>query len=99
MVHLSIQSFKNQDIELAIEVIEMNEELEAQFDSGIRSISTYVMQDPRKIGDAVEVIMGLRSLDRIGGHAKSISRQLIYMLKGINIKHETVDNFISTIRA
>lgn len=99
MVHLAIQSFKNQDIELAIEVIEMDAELEEQFDSAIRSISTYVMQDPRKIGNAVDVLMGLRSLDRIGGHAKSISRQLIFMVKGINIRHESFEDTISAVRS
>ncbi|GJL83164.1 MAG: phosphate transport system regulatory protein PhoU [marine bacterium B5-7] len=99
MVEMSIQSFKRMDIELALEVIEMDRDLNEQFDTSIRSLTTYVLEDPRRIGDAVQVVLGLRSLDRIGGHAKSISRQVIFMVKGVNVRHQSVEILAAEIRA
>ena len=99
MVGLSIQAFQEMDVELALEVIEMDKDLSEQFDAAVRSLSTYVLEDPRRVGEAVHVVLGLRSLDRIGGHAKSIGRQVIFMVKGINVRHQSIESLAAEIRA
>ena len=99
MVALSIRAFKDMDMELALEVIEMDRELNDQFDNAIRSVTTFIMQDARQIGQAVDVVLALRSLDRIGGHAKSISRQIIFMVKGTNVRHESNDVVAAEVRS
>ncbi|MGB5450688.1 MAG: phosphate signaling complex protein PhoU [Sedimenticolaceae bacterium] len=99
MLGMSIRSFQNMDMELALEVIEMDHDLNEQFDASIRSLSTYVLEDPRRVGDAVQVVLGLRSLDRIGGHAKSIGRQVISMVKGVNVRHQSVESLAVEIRS
>lgn len=99
MVGMSIRAFQNMDMELALEVIEMDRDLTEQFDAALRSLTTYVVEDPRRVGNAVQVVLGLRSLDRIGGHAKSISRQVIFMVKGVNVRHQSVESLAAEIRS
>jgi len=99
MVGLSIKAFEDMDTELAIEVIEMQSDLNEQFDAGIRSMTTYVMEDARRIGLAVDVVLALRSLDRIGSYAESICRQTIFMATGINVRHKTTDKISAELEA
>lgn len=99
MLGMSIRAFETMDVELALEVIEMDRDLSEQFDSSVRSLSTFVLEDPRRVGDAVEVVLGLRSLDRMGGHAKSIGRQVIFMVKGINVRHQSAEDLAAELRA
>lgn len=99
MVSMSIQAFEKMDMELALEVAEMQSDLNEQFDDALRSLSTFVMEDPRRIGYAVDVILALRSLDRIGGHAESICRQIIFMVKGVNVRHQSVEMLAAEVRS
>ncbi|KAA3627158.1 MAG: phosphate transport system regulatory protein PhoU, partial [Proteobacteria bacterium] len=99
MVGMAVRAFQNMDMELALEVIEMDRDLNEQFDGAVRSLTTYVLEDPRRVGNAVEVVLGLRSLDRIGGHAKSIGRQVIFMVKGVNVRHQSVESLAAEVRS
>ncbi len=99
MLEMSIRAFETMDVELALEVINMDDELNEQFDASLRALTTYVVEDPRRVGNAVEVVLGLRSLDRMGGHAKSIGRQVIFMAKGINVRHQGARELAAEIRS
>lgn len=99
MVEMAIRAFQTMDEELALEVIEMDRDLSEQFDSAVRSLTTYVLEDPRRVGEAVHVVLGLRSLDRIGGHAKSIGRQIIFMVRGVSVRHQKVEDVAAEIRS
>lgn len=99
MVGMSVRAFQDMDVELALEVIEMDRDLSEQFDAAIRSLTTFVLEDPRRVGNAVQVVLGLRSLDRIGGHANSICRQVIFMVKGVNVRHQSVESLAAEIRS
>jgi len=99
MLGMSIRAFQNMDIQLALEVIEMNRDLNEQFDTSIRSLTTYVLEDPRRVGAAVQVVLGLRSLDRVGGHAMSVGCQVIFMVKGMNVRHQSPESLVAEIRA
>ena len=99
MVSMSIRAFEEMDMELALEVLEMYDELNDQFDNSIRSVTTFVMADARRVGQAVDVVLGLRSLDRIGGHAMSISKQIIFMVSGASVRHESQDVVVAEVRS
>jgi phosphate transport system protein len=61
--------------------------LDDQFQDGLRRLITYMMADPRIVGDAINILFMLRSLERIGDHAKNIGEYVVYLVKGKDIRH------------
>ena len=52
---------------------------------------TYMMEDPRYISRVLNVMWVLRSLERIGDHARNVAEQLIYLVKGTDVRHVSYD--------
>ncbi len=91
MLRKSIQAFDGPDLELALEVMRMDTELEADFKAALRNLSTYIMEDPRSVGHVVETVLGLRAMERMGGHAKNIAGYVVFLVKGVDVRHESLE--------
>lgn len=91
MLTQTISAYKERDLEKAIEIISMDRELEQEFSASLRQLSTFILEDARNIGFVVEIVLGLRALERIGGHAKNIAGYLIYMVKGTDVRHKALE--------
>ena len=65
--------------------------IDREFDSFVRVLITYMMEDPRSISRILNVMNVLRSLERVGDHARNIAEQLIYMVQGIEARHTDYD--------
>ena len=53
--------------------------------------STYIIQDSRNVGHFVDIVLGMRALERYGGHAKNIARHVIYLAENQDVRHMTPD--------
>ena len=72
----------------------MGLELVDHFRSAIRRLSTFIMEDARSVGYAVDIVLALRALERVGGHSKNIARYMVYMIKGKDVRHETTERLL-----
>jgi phosphate transport system protein len=88
MLDLAIRSYDELDLQLALEVLELDLEIESEFGSALRRLSTFLMEDARSVGHVVETVLGLRALERIGGHAKNIAGYVVFLVKGKDVRHE-----------
>lgn len=90
-VHNALTAFARYDVELALRVVNKDEQIDREYATAMRELITYMMEDPRNISRSMSVIWSLRSLERIGDHASNISEQVIYLVKGLDVRHKSAD--------
>ncbi len=91
MVRKAVDAFADLDSQLAVEVIRMDMQLDEDMKSALRRLSTYLMEDARSVGQVVEITLGLRAIERIGSHAAYVARHTIFLIKGKDVRHESLD--------
>lgn len=77
LLHLSLQAFDRLDPALAAEVVARDHDLDAEYAAGLRRLLTRAMEDPRRFDVALEAAFVLKSLERIGDHARNVARHVL----------------------
>jgi len=91
MVKDSLDAFVNRDTKLARDVCERDDEVDDLNDQIFRELLTYMMQDPKTISRAVDLILVGRHLERIADLATNICEDVVYLVDGKMIKHHVED--------
>jgi phosphate transport system protein len=84
LLRLALDALDRIDGTLAAQVIERDEELDSEYAAGLRRLLTHAMEDPRHLEVAVEAAFVLKSLERIGDHARLIAHHVQGMLGGLD---------------
>jgi phosphate transport system protein len=92
MVHDVLDAYARLDVDAALKVVRDDESADKEYHDLIRMLITYMMEDPRKISEVLDVIWAARALERIGDHAKNIGEYVIYLVKGKDIRHLDLDD-------
>jgi len=87
MVHQALDSFARFDAELALSVAQYDKLIDREYKSALRELATYMMEDPRSISRVLSIIWVLRSLERVGDHARNIAELVIYLVQGTDVRH------------
>lgn len=87
MVRDSLNAFVNKDPDLAQNVCTRDDEVDNLNDQVLRELLTYMMQDPKNIERALDLIMIAKNLERIADLSTNIGEDVIYMVNGRVIKH------------
>jgi len=91
MLQLALDAFARLDTNLAADVVGIDEEVDAAFSSVMRQLISYMMEDPRTITPALEIVFIAKSIERIGDHAKNIAEAVVQVVKGIDVRHASAD--------
>jgi phosphate transport system protein len=91
MLRRALDAFARLEVEQAVEVVKGDEEVDRQYGSAMRSLATFMVEDPRNIGVILNEMWALRSLERIGDHATNIAEHLVYLVQGDDIRHGGLD--------
>jgi phosphate transport system protein len=86
MVRKALDAFVHRDPELARSVIEQDDEVDSLRDQVFRELLTYMMADPATIPRALALILISRNLERIADHATNIAEDVIYIVRGVDVR-------------
>lgn len=86
MLHDSLDALARLNVEKALLIINNDDELDQEFQSALRRLITYMMEDSRTIGHAINVVFIIKALERIGDHCKNIAEHIVYLVEGKNIQ-------------
>ncbi len=95
MLRKALDAFARLDMDLAVEVVKEDEDVDKEYGSAMRSLVTFMMEDQRNIGAILNEMWALRSLERIGDHASNIAEHVVYLVRGLDVRHqESIEEYI-----
>ena len=92
MLQDALDSLARLDVEKALKVSKCDVELDSEFQSALRRLATYIMEDSRNVGHTINVTFILKSLERMGDHAKNIAEYVVYLVKGKDVRHVSAES-------
>lgn len=87
MVHNALDAFTHLNAEQAFEVMRNDGVINREYQSAIRALMTYIMEDSRHVSKVINIMWVLRALERIGDHARNVAELVIYSISGEDVRH------------
>jgi phosphate transport system protein len=87
MVHAAVDAFVRLDADSAWHVMRMDRVIDTEYEAIQRQCVTFMMEDRAFIRRALDDMWTIRSLERVGDHAKNLCEYVIYVVHGKDIRH------------
>ncbi|ODV11259.1 MAG: phosphate transport system regulatory protein PhoU [Rubrivivax sp. SCN 70-15] len=97
LMRRALDAFARLDAQQALQVIKQDNEIDAEFDGLLRKLVTYMMEDPRTISASIDLVFVAKAIERVGDHAKNLAEQVIYIVKGTDVRHTPMGDVESVV--
>ena len=94
----ALNAFARLDATEALQVIKEDNAIDAEFDGLMRKLVTYMMEDPRTISASIDLVFVAKAIERVGDHAKNLAEQVIYIVKGADVRHTPLGEVESVVQ-
>jgi phosphate transport system protein len=94
----ALDAFARLDVEKALEVLKQDDQIDQEFEGLMRKLITFMMEDPRTISASIDLIFVAKAVERVGDHAKNLAEAIIYVVKGTDVRHNTVAQVETMVR-
>jgi phosphate transport system protein len=97
LIRKSLDAFARLDTSTALTIMKEDDLIDKEFDGFVRKLITYMMEDPRTITPSLDLLFVAKALERIGDHAKNIAELIIYIVKGEDVRHTSLEQIESSL--
>lgn len=87
MLQDAISLYDSFDLTTAKGLLRRHADLDAEFQSSLRRLSTFILEDARNVGHAINTVLLVKALERIGDHARNLAEYVIYLIRGEDVRH------------
>ncbi len=98
MLNGALDAYARTDIDEVVEITEQDFKVDREYTSITRQLITQMMENPRNITRALDMLWTARALERIGDHACNICEHVIYMVKGKDVRHVSREELKKTVK-
>ncbi|NDU79823.1 MAG: phosphate signaling complex protein PhoU [Ferrovum sp.] len=98
MLNHTLDAYARLDINEATQILRDDFEVDEAFRSILRQLITFMMEDPRTISNAIEFLFAAKALERIGDHATNMAEYVIFLVKGKDVRHTSVEEVEQSVR-
>jgi phosphate transport system protein len=98
LLNKALDAFARLDVNAAVSILKEDDLIDAEFDGFVRKLITYMMEDPRMISPSLDLLFLAKAIERIGDHAKNIAEFIIYVVKGEDVRHSSMEKIESVVR-
>src|SRR5881296_3430674 len=93
MVRDALRSFIEGDTELAKHVLEGDDEIDRMNHEAFASLSRYMQSEPASAAQALDALSVARNLERVADHATNIAEDVIFWVRGADVRHGAGHSF------
>jgi phosphate transport system protein len=97
LLRKALDAFARLDATAAVSILKEDDAIDQEFDGFVRKLITYMMEDPRTISASLNLLFLAKAIERIGDHAKNVAELIIYVVKGEDIRHATMETIESVV--
>jgi phosphate transport system protein len=98
LLRKSLDAFARLDTATALTILKEDDLIDKEFDGFVRKLITYMMEDPRTISSSLDLLFVAKALERIGDHAKNIAELVIYIVKGEDVRHASIQQIETSLQ-
>jgi phosphate transport system protein len=98
LLRKALDAFARLDANAAVAILKEDDLIDSEFDGFVRKLITYMMEDPRTISPSLDLLFLAKAIERIGDHAKNIAEFIIYVVKGADVRHTSMEEIESVVR-
>jgi phosphate transport system protein len=98
LLRKALDAFARLDTAVAVSILKEDDLIDREFDGFVRKLITYMMEDPRTISASLDLLFLAKAIERVGDHAKNIAEFVIYIVKGADVRHTTMEQVESAVQ-
>ncbi len=98
LLRKALDAFARLDASAAVAIMKEDDQIDREFDTFLRQLIVYMMEDPRTISASLDLLFVAKAIERIGDHAKNIAELIVYVVKGEDIRHRSMDRIESVLK-
>ena len=91
MLRKALDGFARLDATKAVDIARADQQVDEEFRLNLRHLITYMMEDPRTISVFIDILFVTKAIERMGDHAKNMSEYVVYMVKGKDVRHTSLE--------